>query len=96
MFGFIHICTTHMPHCTQNMALIKMWHIVNCYVSEQRSEVAAVIVAVPFSLDDSLLRETCIHWRCQMHGPIKRRKPVIISSAVSCFVFQIEFSESVC
>lgn len=78
-FGFLPICTSHTAHCTQYMALIKMRHVINCCGSKQCSEVAIVIIAVTFSLDDSLSRETCMYWGCQMHGPIKRRKPAKIS-----------------
>lgn len=57
-FGFLLICTSHMAHCTQNMALIKTRHVINCCGSKQCSEVATTTVAVAFSLGDSLLRET--------------------------------------
>ena len=58
-----------------------------------------VIVAVTFSLvDDSLPRETCMYWGCQMHGPVKRRKPVKIPPAGWGFFpfFQMKFSKTVC
>lgn len=79
------------------MALIKMRRESNCCGSEQCSEVAIVIVAVTFSLDDSLLRETCMYRGVECMIPSNAGNQSKFLQLVGFLPpFQMEFSKIVC